>query len=149
MKLYHWKKQFVQFLFNGGNQGTTADTSRKTVDHRRNRIWDPYACGTYSHSWKPCSSTAFLTLALYLGFRRFCSTHMDNGNFAWLREDAGQHSGEHQTNTYSSLQDKGSWEQPHSRPARTIKLRTVTSEHGLHLHNHHTIMVSHSLQPST
>lgn len=67
-------------VFKGGDQGTTADTSRKAAAHRRNRIWDPYACETCSHAWKPCSSTAFLTLASYLGFRSFCSTHMDNGD---------------------------------------------------------------------
>lgn len=149
IKLYHWKQQVVHGAFKEGDH-CWHFLEDKTLAHKRNRIWDPHACGTCFHAWKPCSSTAFLTLASHVGSRSFGSTHTDTGD-CLPRQEAGHQwrSPSNQPLQLLAALQRELGAAPRARPLQashgSVKLRIVTSEHRLHLHNHHTATVLYSL----
>lgn len=119
-------------------EGTTADTSP--------RRQEPSPAGQVgsgihlpaelpSHAWKPCSSTAFLTLASSLGSRNFCNTHTHThtADTVVLWEEAEHHLEEHhKTTIYSSsplLPCEGRWKPPlwpgHSSQAHQARPGTI------------------------
>lgn len=107
--------------------------------------------GLPSCTWKPYSSTAFLTLASSLGSRNFCSTHTcsrhcsaQEGQASPRRTPQKQHL---QLLTFTALQgevEASLWGQTtpakHAR-ADTIQHQTVVSEHKRYLYNHCTAIV--------